>query len=258
VIAATNREQAAALASGRLREDLFYRLNVFAIALPPLRDRPEDILPLARRFIDEFNVESQKPVIGLSRDAEEETLAVTAIPAERELIELIRDELLRSSRLVAAFDVLSLEINEMTTINLGALVRRALAAHGIRGVVVAKTAWPVAIVDPQLLSLAIAHLARNAREATSTRRRLPEIAPAVRADSGVDVIVRDWGGGLGALKSPVRAFSSARPDHIATGLLSAERIARLHGGTLSITSSRLGTRARLSLSAKSFPDGARS
>jgi len=188
-----------------------------------------------------------------------ETLAATAIPAERELIELIRDELLRGSRLlVAAFDVLSLEINDVTTINLGALVRRALAAHGIRGVVVAKTAWPVAIVDPQLLSLAIAHLARNAREATSTRRRPPEIAPAVRADGGVDVVVRDWGGGLGALKSPVRAFSSARPDHIATGLLSAERIARLHGGTLSITSSRRGTRARLSLSAKSFPDGPRS
>ena len=188
-----------------------------------------------------------------------ETLAVTAIPAERELIELIRDELLRGSRLlVAAFDVLSLEINEVTTINLGALVRRALAAHGIRGVVVAKAAWPVAIVDPQLLSLAIAHLARNAREATSTRQRPPEITPAVRADGGVDVIVRDWGGGLGALKSPPRAFRSTRPDHIATGLLTAERIARLHGGTLSITSSRRGTRARLSLSAKSFPDGARS
>jgi DNA-binding NtrC family response regulator len=70
VIAATNLEPAAALARGKLREDLFYRLNVFAIALPPLRDRPEDILPLARRFIDEFNVAPQKPVIGLSRDAE--------------------------------------------------------------------------------------------------------------------------------------------------------------------------------------------
>ena len=74
VIAATNRDPAAALASGKLREDLFYRLNVFAIALPPLRDRPEDILPLARRFIDEFNVEPRKPVIGLSRDAEEALL----------------------------------------------------------------------------------------------------------------------------------------------------------------------------------------
>ncbi len=181
-----------------------------------------------------------------------------ATPQERELIELIRDELMRGSRLlVAAFDVLSLEIDEVTTINLGTLVRRALEAHGIHRVVVAKGAWPVVIVDPRLLSLAIAHLARNAREATSTRQRPPEIAPEVRADGGVDVVVRDWGGGGGVPKPPGRAFSSTRPDHVATGLLSVERIARLHGGALSITSSRRGTRARLSLSAKSSPAGVR-
>ena len=181
-----------------------------------------------------------------------EALAVTASATERELIELIRDELMRGSRLLgAAFDVLSLEINEVTTIDLGTLVRRALAAHRIHRIVVAKGVWPVVSVDPQLLSLAVAHLARNAREATSTRGRLPEIAPEVRADGGVDVVVRDWGAGLGPLKPPGRAFSSSRRDHVATGLLSVERIARLHGGALSITSSRRGTRARLSLSAKS-------
>lgn len=177
---------------------------------------------------------------------------VTAIPQEQELIELIRDELMRGSRLLAAaFDVLSLEISEMTTVNLGTLVRRALAAHGIHRVVVAKGTWPVVSVDPRLLSLAIAHLARNAREATSTDRRPPEIAPEVRTDGGADVVVRDWGAGLGALKPPGRAFTSTRPDHVAIGLLSVERIARLHGGALSITSSRRGTRARLSLPVKS-------
>jgi signal transduction histidine kinase len=187
-----------------------------------------------------------------------ETPAAAAVLQERELIELIRDELMRGSRLlVAAFDVLSLEINEVTPINLGTLVRRALEAHGIHPVVVAKGAWPIVIVDPRLLSLAIAHLARNAREATPTRRRPPEIAPEVRADGGVDVIVRDWGGGLGALKPPGRAFSSTRPDHVATGLLSVERIARLHGGALSMRSSRRGTRARLSLAAKSSAVAAR-
>ncbi len=187
-----------------------------------------------------------------------ETLALTAIPQERELIELIRDELMRGSRLlVAAFDVLSLEIEEVRTVDLGKLVRRALEAHGIRRVVVATGAWPVVVVDPRLLSLAIAHLARNAREAASPDRRPPEIAPEVRADGGVDVVVRDWGTGLGALKSPRRAFSSTRPGHVAVGLLSVERIARLHGGALSITSSRRGTRARLSLSAKSSAVAAR-
>jgi DNA-binding NtrC family response regulator len=70
VVAATNRVPADALAAGKLREDLFYRLNVFAISLPPLRDRREDILPLARAFIEQFNEEHGRHVLGMSPDAE--------------------------------------------------------------------------------------------------------------------------------------------------------------------------------------------
>ncbi len=106
VIAATNREPAAALASGKLREDLFYRLNVFAIALPPLRDRPEDILALARRFIDEFTAESRKPVIGLSRDAEEALLRHTWPGNVRELRNVIqRAVALSTDAMLSAKDV---------------------------------------------------------------------------------------------------------------------------------------------------------
>jgi DNA-binding NtrC family response regulator len=55
VLAATNRDLEAEIAAGRFREDLFYRLNVMEIHIPPLRERPEDILPLATHFIGQFS-----------------------------------------------------------------------------------------------------------------------------------------------------------------------------------------------------------
>ena len=51
VVAATHRDLAEAVKDGRFREDFLYRLNVFSIVVPPLRDRPEDVLPLAERFL---------------------------------------------------------------------------------------------------------------------------------------------------------------------------------------------------------------
>jgi DNA-binding NtrC family response regulator len=59
VLAATNRDLEAEITAGKFREDLFYRLNVIEIQVPPLRERPEDILPLATHFIGLFS--RQKP-----------------------------------------------------------------------------------------------------------------------------------------------------------------------------------------------------
>jgi DNA-binding NtrC family response regulator len=61
VVAATNRDPQAAVKAGQLREDLFYRLNVFPIALPPLRSRPEDVEFLAEHFLGELNRGSDRP-----------------------------------------------------------------------------------------------------------------------------------------------------------------------------------------------------
>jgi transcriptional regulator with GAF, ATPase, and Fis domain len=69
VLAATNRDLHAAIARGQFREDLFYRLNVFGIAIPPLRRRAEDILPLAEAFLEDLGRSMGRPAAGISRDA---------------------------------------------------------------------------------------------------------------------------------------------------------------------------------------------
>jgi two-component system response regulator AtoC len=69
IVAATNRDLARAIGLGQFREDLFYRLNVFAIRLPPLRDRRDDILPLSEAFLAEIGRGLGRPPSGVSRDA---------------------------------------------------------------------------------------------------------------------------------------------------------------------------------------------
>ena len=69
VIAATNVDPYDAVQKGKVREDLYYRLNVFAMKLPPLRDRKEDLPLLIQSFISEFNARNQRSIVGVDQQA---------------------------------------------------------------------------------------------------------------------------------------------------------------------------------------------
>ena len=68
-VAASNEDLAAAVNRGAFRKDLFYRLNVIQVTIPPLRERRDDVLPLARHFVGVYNRSFEREIRGFSKDA---------------------------------------------------------------------------------------------------------------------------------------------------------------------------------------------
>jgi DNA-binding NtrC family response regulator len=106
VIAATNRDLEAMSARGEFREDLYYRLNVVAVEVPPLRERREDIPALVRHFLERFAGERPSPVTEVSREAMD-ALVKYAYPGNvRELENLVhRAVVLARSQTITAADL---------------------------------------------------------------------------------------------------------------------------------------------------------
>jgi len=75
IIAATNRDLESEVKKGNFRDDLYFRLNVVKLHIPPLRERKEDILPLFRFFISRFNEQFKKEFLSISKEAEEKILS---------------------------------------------------------------------------------------------------------------------------------------------------------------------------------------
>ena len=89
VISATNRDLKAEVDAGRFREDLYYRLHVVPIALPPLRERTDDIIPLARHFLSKLKKRTNSEVVELSKEVEAHLLAYHYPGNVRELENII-------------------------------------------------------------------------------------------------------------------------------------------------------------------------
>lgn len=97
IIAATNRDLEEEVKAGRFRSDLYYRLNVFPITLPPLRNRPDDIVPLAHFFVDRYSKNSGRKVTTISSKAIQELKSYSWPGNVRELEHLIERSVLLAS-----------------------------------------------------------------------------------------------------------------------------------------------------------------
>jgi DNA-binding NtrC family response regulator len=108
IVAATNRVLRTEVSGGRFRGDLYFRLNVIPVRIPPLRERPEDILPLARHFLAFHSAEAGRP-LQLSPDAERVLLAYPWHGNVRELENVIERAVVMSGAEVLTPDAFALE-----------------------------------------------------------------------------------------------------------------------------------------------------
>jgi transcriptional regulator with GAF, ATPase, and Fis domain len=118
VVAATNRNLREMLGQGTFREDLFYRLNVIHIVVPPLRDRREDIPLLVEHFLSRFTAVNQSPIVGVSPEAMKTLMAHSWRGNVRELENVIERLVVTVQRSTIELEDLSAEIRPQEMVSL--------------------------------------------------------------------------------------------------------------------------------------------
>ena len=112
-VCATNRIPAEEVAAGRFREDLYYRLHVVPIHMPPLKDRGRDVLEIARHMLTEFSAEEDKHFVDLSEDARARLLAHGWPGNVRELGNVIQSAVVLNDNDLLTADMLSPVLGNM-------------------------------------------------------------------------------------------------------------------------------------------------
>ncbi|MBV9826108.1 MAG: sigma-54-dependent Fis family transcriptional regulator [Alphaproteobacteria bacterium] len=174
-IAATNRDPEEAVRQGRLREDLFYRLHVVPIRMPPLRDRGEDILLIARKFLAQYSELEGKPMRRFAADVEARFLAYSWPGNVRQLQNVIRSVVVLGEGEVVTSSMLPPLLEHVT----GEPLRRVttevptLSAPMSPSIVTADDIEPLADVERQYIEQAIAACSGNLQLAARRLRISP-------------------------------------------------------------------------------------
>lgn len=115
IICATNRNPVAEITAGRFREDLYYRLHVLPVHLPPLRERRDDILPLAETFLDRYSSEERRNFKGFDADAETRILSYGWPGNVRQLENTIRQMVVMNDGAAVTYDMLPMVIRDQSS-----------------------------------------------------------------------------------------------------------------------------------------------
>lgn len=173
-ICATNKDPLEAVADGQLREDLYYRLNVIPIHMPALRDRREDVLPLARHFLAQFAAEEGKVFGGFAPEVEAILVAYDWPGNVRQLQNVIRNVVVLHGGGQVAVEMLPAPLNVSSRPSPARQVAAATAAapRGVEGE--GTPLKPLWLVEKEAIERAIAQCGGNIPRAAA----LLEVSPS--------------------------------------------------------------------------------